>query len=191
MLVAGLTALPSVLAPPSASAQLGLTGICAPGVPSCGAVRFLLSWHASALNPLILRSLGLTFIDPGWLFTGGPSVAFSAGDDIASPFSGLAEVQAGGFPAATGDRLLIDFLGQGSSFELLPGSTGFLQVSTSPGSLPANFAFDATDLDGGRFSGTGSIGGVSAIPEPVSLLLLATGLVGLAVARTRRKAPPT
>ncbi len=180
-----------VLARPTVAAAqpvaLDASAVCLPG-GTCDALRISLALPVAAPAPLSIATLRLTLLSPGWSFVGGPTVAFTAEDALGLPFGGTADLADAGGPAAVGPQAFIDFLAQGSSFELFPGAGGFLQLVVSAGADPVALRYEGTDFAGAAFDGTigaGPIPGV--VPEPTTLLLLAGGLAVLVAHHAARR----
>jgi hypothetical protein len=149
---------------------------CAPAM-LCDTFRF--SFLPATATPLSLVFLQLTFQTPGWTFTDG---AYRGADAFTpagfGPF--VAALGGGGLTAS------FDLASDVGWFEVSDVFTSWLEIQADgPGS--GTFAWDAIDFDGASLSGTGVItGAVAVVPEPLGVLLLATGLIGLGAARAHR-----
>ncbi len=144
-----------------------------------GQARFTISAGSSAL-----------FVDALTL-NAQPGAATFAHVGGVGDFVGEDQFEGGGvFGGATsvtpgGGSLLIDFLAQlGGAFTLDANGSGYVIVELDEDAGPLAYTF-AADTDAGPI--TGIVGTVSTVPEPGTVVLLATGLglVGL-VARRRR-----
>ena len=139
-----------------------------------GQARFTISAGSDAL---FVNTLTLAAQPGAATFANVGADAFVARDAY-GPFGGTATVSAGGA------SLFIDFLATGLPFTLDANGTGFVIVDLSEDAGPLGYTFVAAT---GAGPITGTVGTVSAVPEPATVVLLATGLgvVGL-VARRRR-----
>lgn len=148
---------------------------CVPGV-GCSQVRFFLQ----ALEPnLALNTLTLTLTGAGWTFFPASGFGTYGARDDFGDFGGATNNSMGG------RRLFIDFTETGAPFTLNEaGSTGFvdLQVDNEgqSGTHDLYFDYSGTTADQETISGT-------VTPEPVTMSLLGTGLLGVAAARRRRR----
>jgi hypothetical protein len=134
-------------------------------------------------NGLLLQSLTIgspanyTFVSLG----GGVGV-FSVSDDLGE-YSDLSTV------GAMGESVFIDFTG-GSAFPpftLGANSSGWIDVQVAESEAPAPFVFTYTGTLVGGEEITGTItGNVSTVPEPGTVGLLATGLIGLGLVARRK-----
>ena len=142
-----------------------------------GQARFTITAGSSAL---FVNTLTFTAQPGGATFTpGSGGVALFTAQDALGPFGGFATVAPGG------GSLFVDFVTQiGGPFTLDANGTGFVTLDVNADAGPLAFTFAGT-TSAGAISGT--VGSMSAVPEPATVVLLATGLgaVGL-VARRRR-----
>lgn len=93
-------------------------------------------------------------------------------------------------PAAAGDLVVTATMSDGSTFTFTYGSTAgnnFLTITTSGGEMISSVTIDSAsgfeDLKQPRISG---ISGVTIVPEPSSLLLFGSGVLGLLQVLRRR-----
>lgn len=148
---------------------------CVPGV-GCSQVRFFLQ----ALEPsLSLNTLTLTLTGSGWSFVPGAGAGTYGARDDFGDFGGATT------NAMAGRQLFIDFTESGAPFTLNDaGNTGFvdLQVDNQGQSSTQDLYFDYTGTTADQETISGTV-----TPEPVTMSLLGTGLLGVAAARRRRR----
>lgn len=142
-----------------------------------GQARFTITAGSSAL---FVNTLTFTAQPGGATFTGGGGMTTFVAQDAIGPFGGFATVAAGG------GSLFIDFVAQvGGPFSLDANGTGFVTLDVNEDAGPLAFTFAGTTTTG-TISGT--VGSVSAVPEPATVVLLATGLGAVALVARRRRA---
>lgn len=162
-------------APRTAAAQLDVSAECVLG---CGSLDFFLRNVTSPNHPLNLTGLELGFLN-GWTFTDG---VVNGRDDF-GPFGPFDATLSGANSSASLDfGSWIDWFALDNN-----GSEGSVRMGVMEGAGPLAFEWRATDVSGavytGRFGDTPTV-----IPEPASVVLLATGLVGVGlVHRLRRR----
>ena len=161
--------------PHQATAQgFGISGGPAPG-PTNG---FRFSFAAGPQGPVSLTYLKFFFTTPGWSFTG---TTYSGADPFSPGGFGVFDLA-----VASAQSVEFDFWNDLGWFEINDGFVSYLDLAgqaTGPG-YTTNFGYSATDITGATFDGTGSL---NVTPEPVSMLLLGSGLAGLGAVRRRRK----
>jgi hypothetical protein len=167
-----------------ASAQVSVSGICVLNAgATCTLMRFLL---ASGIDPVSLVSFQADFAPgSGWLFAGGPTGSFTAEDDFSFgvPYGGSTSIANGGL------SLIIAFISP-PTFELAPFSSGgYIEVATA-GQGNTAFQYSAQDPDGLIISNQATLTGpnappVTATPEPATMMLVASGLAGVAGIKRR------
>lgn len=164
--------------PAPAAAQLGLSVGCSPGIPSCGSLRFFLSATGSEVA---LNDLFILITSPGWTFKpgGSPTVGSYDAQDSFGPYSGFTTI------GAAGTSLAINFNDNGFPFDVFAGETGTLDVEDIGPGNANNLYFDYSG-----HTATGAVVAGSVTPEPVSMVLLGTGLAGLGGFARRRKRVP-
>lgn len=163
-------------APTTAAAQgFTLNAGCLPG-SACDAVRF--SFEATSATPVALLFLKLTFSSSDWSFTGSSY----SGEDLFSPFGPFNAALAADRSAAK-----LDFEGDIGWFEIHESFTSYFDIAAS-GTGNGAFTYLATDDQGVEFTGSGQIAvEPNVVPEPISMILLGTGLFGIGAARARRR----
>lgn len=146
-----------------------------------GQARFTISAGSSAL---FLNTLALNAQPGAATFTHVGGVGdFTAEDqfDGGSVFGGATSV------TPDGGSLFIDFLAQiGGAFTLDANGSGFVIVDVNEDAGPLDYTF-VSGTDAGAIRGT--VGTVSAVPEPGTVVLLATGLGLVGLVARRRRAP--
>lgn len=148
---------------------------CVPGV-GCSQVRFFLQ---ALESNLALNTLTLTLTGSGWSFFPASGFGTYGARDDSGDFGGST---ANGM---AGRQLFIDFTETGAPFTLNDaGSTGFvdLQVDNEGQSDTRDLYFDYTGTTADQETISGTV-----TPEPVTMSLLGTGLLGVAAARRRRR----
>ena len=152
--------------------------VCA-ALAACGTLRFTIA----APGALAWDALTLTSATDAWTFApaAGPGT-FAASDDFGG-FGGFTESSLGG------SRLFVDFVGSGAPFTLAGGGSGWVDVAVAEraDAPPFAFTFEAAVAGGGTVRG--AVTSTAVVPEPATVVLLATGLAALGlVARRRRTA---
>lgn len=162
--------------PRIASAQLRVTGACVP--PACGSVDFFLTNVTDLNRPLNLTTLRIDLTN-GWTFAGA---GVTGSDDVGAfgPFDAAV--------SGDGTSTTLDFASWIDWFALdNTGNTGSVEMAVvGGGDEPLAFAWFATEVTGATYEG--SFGArPSVVPEPAGVLLLGSGLAGIALAHGARR----
>lgn len=175
-------ALAAGLTPATSQAQSLVVG-CAPGIPGCEQVRYAFSsGTAISFSNLMLSIVGgASKFRPG---PAGPTTSYG-GEDAVGPLGGFATLSGGGSFA------YMDFINDlGFTFDLSAGgSASFVQLeqTLSGGKLDCDYIdFSANQ---GQYSGRANCDPLapSTVPEPATIVLLGSGLVGIAIVARRRR----
>jgi hypothetical protein len=160
--------------PHQANAQgFTVSGAAAQGAQP-GVFRF--SFIAGAQAPVSLTYFKLFLNSPGWSFTG---TSYTGAD----PFS-----PTGFGPLALAywspQQVDFDFWSDLGWFEINDGFVSYFDVAGQGTPGRTTFGYSATDINGQTVNGQGSL---IITPEPLTLVLLGSGLAGLGAARLRRR----
>ena len=170
----GLTLCAMLAKAARAGAQVKVSLGCSQGIPDCGSLRFFLN----VVGGTPIDQLFITLLTPPEHFTAGPvsTEGVYSAEDSFGPFGGFTTISNGGATVA------INYLDNGFPFQALDGDMGTLDLEAAgfTNTNGLNYTVSGVLDDGGTFT-------VSTTPEPSTIFLMATGLLGVGVVRRKRR----